>query len=340
VNVDIISPPSDTEEDPPSEHEALELPLDSGSEVQGSRAMTSPILEPQDGNDPEYTEEVITEEPSIEDDGCEDRTPRAESGQMQSVQIVHCNQPDTERTVSKSRSDYSRDRNAEKSSKSCAESDALSTISAIFRSSSGYSGSPIPPTATPIATPEPPHSDTETVKGIASNSFPEHPTSENPAQGLQIFFKKREGSSSSCSRSYEHLEQYLLDSVKVIPDTLFRDSLETIEYTGYLNELTLTIWTLQTYKRFLRKEHSDGETPSLTTQTPRRLFIPPNAATVIENALWSGYQGYACRMICEFWEMIGGNRELCPDQTVLITEKDRHWTVYWRVGFTDMRLTP
>ena len=120
---------------------------------------------------------------------------------------------------------------------------------------------------------------------------------------------------------WQRVYQYLVDAVIVMPTSLIRKSLDDYYSTGDLDEVALSIWTLQSYKRFLRSLDPEF------SENPKRLFIPPNAAQAIESALLNGYQGSACDMLKKLWQLVSPIG--APEHVIVLVKKKGHWVVHW-----------
>lgn len=121
--------------------------------------------------------------------------------------------------------------------------------------------------------------------------------------------------------SWQGIYSFLVDSITALPNATLRNSLETYNKTGELDEVALSIWTLQSHKRFLR-----GLDP-IYASNPKRLFIPPNTAQAIESALMNGYRNTACNMLHKLWQRL--NPSGSPEHLVVLMNKNGHWVVHW-----------
>src|SRR5262249_34388472 len=121
--------------------------------------------------------------------------------------------------------------------------------------------------------------------------------------------------------SWQGVYQYLVDTITAMPSASLRESLEKYHKSGELDEVALSIWTLQCHKRFLR------ELDPIFSSNPKRLFIPPNTAQAIENALLNGYRGAACGMLNGLWSKLNPNGP--PEHVVILINKKGHWVLYW-----------
>jgi hypothetical protein len=113
-----------------------------------------------------------------------------------------------------------------------------------------------------------------------------------------------------------------MESVTAMPTSMLRNSLGDYNATGNLDEVALSIWALQCYKRFLR-----SLTDLPISENPKRLFIPPNAAQAIESALLNGYRDSACNMLRKLWRLV--SLEGSPEYVIVLIMKKGHWVVHW-----------
>ena len=67
-----------------------------------------------------------------------------------------------------------------------------------------------------------------------------------------------------------------------------------------IDEIALNIWTTQTYKRYVRARLTDNPAGIVD-----RLFVPPNMADAISNAVYNGQHGNAAGMLKEMWTSFG-----------------------------------
>jgi hypothetical protein len=91
-----------------------------------------------------------------------------------------------------------------------------------------------------------------------------------------------------------------------------------------VNEVALSIWVTQTYKRYVRSRLMDHP-----RQTVDRLFVPPNVADAINNAVFNGRHGDACGMLKDLWHPFG--LEGMPRIIVVLArhrKDENHWVVH------------
>jgi len=121
--------------------------------------------------------------------------------------------------------------------------------------------------------------------------------------------------------SWQGVYQYLVDSITALPTNSLQKSLEDYTKSGELDEISLSIWTLQSHKRFLRS------LDPIFSSNPKRLFIPPNAAQAIESALINGYRDTACDMLKKLWLKLSPIGP--PEHIVMLVNKEGHWVIHW-----------
>ncbi|RDB16930.1 hypothetical protein Hypma_002398 [Hypsizygus marmoreus] len=91
-----------------------------------------------------------------------------------------------------------------------------------------------------------------------------------------------------------------------------------------VDEVALSIWSTQTYKRYVRARLTDNP-PGIVD----RLFVPPNMADAISNAVFNGQHGNACGMLRDLWAPFGlqGMPRLLVVLAKHRSEAD-HWVVH------------
>ncbi|KAF8629121.1 hypothetical protein AX17_005707 [Amanita inopinata Kibby_2008] len=91
-----------------------------------------------------------------------------------------------------------------------------------------------------------------------------------------------------------------------------------------VDEVALSIWSSQTYKRYIRARLTDNP-PGVVD----RLFVPPNMADAINNAVFNGRHGDACGMLRDMWSPFG--LEGIPRLLVVLAKHrgdENHWVVH------------
>jgi len=101
-----------------------------------------------------------------------------------------------------------------------------------------------------------------------------------------------------------------------------------------VDEVALSIWSTQSYKRYVRSKMTDSP-----GGRPDRLFVPPNMADAISTAVFNGLHGDACGMLRDLWTPFG--MDGFP-RLIIVLAKHRadadHWVVH-RFSLVDHTLT-
>lgn len=100
--------------------------------------------------------------------------------------------------------------------------------------------------------------------------------------------------------SWQRVYQRLLNWAVVWSDTELQRALDSTAPGRHVDEVALTIWLTQTYKRYVRAkyvEHPQGVVD--------RLYIPPNIADAINVAVFNGRHGDAKAMLRDLWTPLG-----------------------------------
>lgn len=91
-----------------------------------------------------------------------------------------------------------------------------------------------------------------------------------------------------------------------------------------VNEAAMSIWSTQTYKRYVRSRMTDSPAGVVD-----RLFVPPNVADTISNAVFNGRHGDACGMLRDLWSPFG--LQGMPRLLVVLAKHrsdEDHWVVH------------
>jgi len=124
--------------------------------------------------------------------------------------------------------------------------------------------------------------------------------------------------------SWQRVHQRLLNWAIVWSMSEFDNSLASTERGRQVDEVALTIWTAQVYKRYVRAKTTDNP-----PQRVDRLFVPPNVADAINSAVYNGRHGDACAMLKDMWEPFGF--EGMPRLLIVLARHRRdanHWVVH------------
>ncbi|KAL6310462.1 hypothetical protein BKA93DRAFT_17945 [Sparassis latifolia] len=133
---------------------------------------------------------------------------------------------------------------------------------------------------------------------------------------------------------WQRVHQRLLSWAIVWPMAELDNALNSTTRGMQVDEVALSIWSTQTYKRYVRAKMTD---------TPRgrvdRLFVPPNMADAISTAVYNGRHGDACGMLRDLWAPFG--LEGIPRLLVVLAKHrndENHWVVH-RFSLPDGSLT-
>jgi len=94
--------------------------------------------------------------------------------------------------------------------------------------------------------------------------------------------------------------QRLLNWAIVWPFSEFDGALQSCQRGEQVDEVALSIWTTQVYKRYVRAQ--------LTQYPPRpidKMFVPPNLTDAINNAVYNGRHADAAGMLRDLWYPFG-----------------------------------
>ncbi|KAL5523853.1 hypothetical protein ACEPAG_8026 [Sanghuangporus baumii] len=123
---------------------------------------------------------------------------------------------------------------------------------------------------------------------------------------------------------WQRIHQRLLNWAIVWPMSELDNALASTKRGNQVDEVALSIWCTQMYKRYVRQQ--------LTEVPPGRvdrLFVPPNMADAINNAVFHGRHGDACGMLRDLWTPFG--LEGMP-RIILVLCKHRsdpnHWVAH------------
>ncbi|KAJ6586905.1 hypothetical protein DFH09DRAFT_1141890 [Mycena vulgaris] len=123
---------------------------------------------------------------------------------------------------------------------------------------------------------------------------------------------------------WQRIHQRLLSWAIIWPASDFDAALNSTTRNQQVNEVALTIWSTQTYKRYVRAKLTDSPQGVVD-----RLFVPPNMADAISNAVFNGRHGDACGMLRDLWSPFG--LEGMP-RLLIVLAKHRsdpnHWVVH------------
>jgi len=116
----------------------------------------------------------------------------------------------------------------------------------------------------------------------------------------------------------------LLNWAIIWPMSELENALNSTTRGQQVDEVALSIWSTQTYKRYVRARLTDS--PGGVVD---RLFVPPNMADAISNAVFNGRHGDACGMLKDLWAPFG--LEGMPRLLVVLAKHrsdPQHWVVH------------
>jgi hypothetical protein len=116
----------------------------------------------------------------------------------------------------------------------------------------------------------------------------------------------------------------LLNWAIIWPTPELETALNSTTRGQQVDEVALSIWTTQTYKRYVRAKLTDSPAGVVD-----RLFVPPNIADTINNAVFNGRHGDACGMLKDLWLPFG--LEGMPRLIVVLARHrsdPNHWVVH------------
>lgn len=133
---------------------------------------------------------------------------------------------------------------------------------------------------------------------------------------------------------WQRIHQRLLNWAIVWPMTELENALNSTTRGMQVDEVALSIWSTQTYKRYVRAKMTDSPPGRVD-----RLFVPPNMADAISTAVYNGRHGDACGMLKDLWAPFG--LEGIPRLLIVLAKHrkdDNHWVVH-RFSLPDGSLT-
>jgi hypothetical protein len=123
---------------------------------------------------------------------------------------------------------------------------------------------------------------------------------------------------------WQRVHQRLLSWAIVWPMSEIEHALNSTTRGQQVDEIALSIWSVQSYKRYVRSKMTDSP-----GGRPDRLFVPPNMADAISTAVFNGRHGDACGMLKDLWGPFG--LEGAP-RLIIVLAKHRsdanHWVVH------------
>lgn len=133
---------------------------------------------------------------------------------------------------------------------------------------------------------------------------------------------------------WQRIHQRLLNWAITWPTSALDAALNSTTRGHQVDEVALSVWSTQTYKRYVRSRLTDSPQGVVD-----RLFVPPNVADAISNAVFNGRHGDACGMLRDLWNPFG--LDGMPRLIVVLAKHrsdESHWVVH-RYSLPDGSLT-
>ncbi|KAJ3505625.1 hypothetical protein NLJ89_g7322 [Agrocybe chaxingu] len=160
--------------------------------------------------------------------------------------------------------------------------------------------------------------------------LPELPEDANPEMAVHpqgpwaVEYNTSKDPSQQPLPPWQRIHARLLGWAIIWPLSELENALNSTTRGQQVDEVALSIWSTQTYKRYVRARLTD--TPQGAVD---RLFVPPNIADAISNAVFNGRHGDACGMLKDLWAPFG--LEGMP-RLIVVLAKHRsdpnHWVVH------------
>jgi hypothetical protein len=123
---------------------------------------------------------------------------------------------------------------------------------------------------------------------------------------------------------WQRIHQRLLNWAIVWPMSELDGALNSTTRGNQIDEIALSIWSTQTYKRYVRSKMTDSPNGRVD-----RLFVPPNMADAVSNAVYNGRHGDACAMLRDLWNPFGFDG--IPRLLIVLAKHrtdENHWVVH------------
>ncbi|QRV82591.1 cellulosome anchoring protein, cohesin region [Ceratobasidium sp. AG-Ba] len=142
--------------------------------------------------------------------------------------------------------------------------------------------------------------------------------------------------------AWQRVHQRLLNWAMVWPLSELDKALTSTERGHQVEEIALSIWCTQVYKRYVRARMSEGGVNASGdggTQKVDRMFVPPNMADAISTAVYNGRHGDACQMLKDMWSPFG--LDGMPRLIIVLARhrRDEHHWVTHRFSLPDGQLS-
>ncbi|KAL4074059.1 hypothetical protein J3A83DRAFT_4371343 [Scleroderma citrinum] len=182
--------------------------------------------------------------------------------------------------------------------------------------------------------PEIPDGANYTDRRPGSPPLPPLPQESSRGGNSQVWNPSGDGFHDLTPPPWQRIHQRLLSWAIIWPMSELDAALGSTTRGHQVDEVALSIWSTQTYKRYVRSRMTDVPGGKVD-----RLFVPPNMADAISTAVFNGRHGDASAMLRELWTPFGF--EGAP-RLIVVLAKHRsdinHWVVH-RFSLPDGALT-
>lgn len=182
--------------------------------------------------------------------------------------------------------------------------------------------------------PEIPDGGNYTDRRPTSPPLPPIPQESSRGGNSQVWNPAGDGFQDLSPPPWQRIHQRLLSWAIIWPMSEFDAALGGTTRGHQVDEVALSIWSTQTFKRYVRSRMTDVPGGKVD-----RLFVPPNVADAISTAVFNGRHGDASAMLKDLWIPFGF--ENAP-RLIVVLAKHRsdanHWVVH-RFSLPDGALT-
>ncbi|KAI6169313.1 hypothetical protein EDD17DRAFT_1783363 [Pisolithus thermaeus] len=182
--------------------------------------------------------------------------------------------------------------------------------------------------------PEIPDGGNYTDRRPTSPPLPPLPQESSRGGNSQAWNPAGDGFQDLSPPPWQRIHQRLLSWAIIWPMSEFDAALGSTTRGHQVDEVALSIWSTQTFKRYVRSRMTDVPGGKVD-----RLFVPPNVADAISTAVFNGRHGDASAMLKDLWIPFGFDN---PPRLIVVLAKHRsdanHWVVH-RFSLPDGALT-
>ena len=175
--------------------------------------------------------------------------------------------------------------------------------------------------------PEIPDTHTGTVidrRDMSLPPIPEESQGDSPTPPRTPLWAGKRNREEEQTPPWQRIHQRILNWAVIWPLSEIDNALSSCARGNQVDEVALSIWSTQSYKRYVRSKMTDSP-----GGRPDRLFVPPNMADAISTAVFNGLHGDACGMLRDLWTPLG--MDGFP-RLIIVLAKHRadadHWVVH------------